>query len=725
MTGSKSPSDPRMRGDAPASPEPERADAGPRLGSVRAAGAIALLAAILILRALGGPAGGPGAQALFDAYQRIHPRAQADGHVSVVLIDPESIRQFGPWPWPRRTIAELVNRIGEARAGAIGIDAQFPEPDRTNPDPLTQLYPRLPDAAKAALRTQPSMDRVLAEEVGHYPVVLARSGILPGAVDYDVAGAPPPGSEPLDDPFSAPLPPGVLAFPRMIANIPDLDDVARGLGVINGAPDPDGVVRSVPLVAKVAGADMPGLALALARVWREGADAGSRKITPLVKHGRFAGVRMAGVTAPAAPDGTMRVRFAADPPPIASAASVLNHPPDAKRFGGKIVLIGVSAAGTTDLVVTPMQARAYGVFVHAQAIESILRGDALLRPHWAEAAEWALGIALGVLAVLFAPMLRGLTAVAIPAAIALLVAGASWLAFERHGLLVDPLRPLLLFATAAVVTVAAEAGRAQRELAGALQEERIGVARAAGELNAARDVQIGMLPPRERLRALHAQVDIDAMIEPARQVGGDLYDAFVLSDGRVCFVIGDVTGKGMPAALFMAISKSQAQSMFRRHADDLGRAMAELNVLLSRDNSQDLFVTLLVGVLDVRTGRLDLCNAGHENPLRVGADGAVSDVVLEGGPPLCVVEDYPYEAESVQLAPGDGLAIVTDGVTEAQDPEGGFFGHNRLVAELARWKPQHEASAAGEALVRAVRDFEAGGEPSDDVTVLLLRWRAG
>jgi serine phosphatase RsbU (regulator of sigma subunit) len=171
----------------------------------------------------------------------------------------------------------------------------------------------------------------------------------------------------------------------------------------------------------------------------------------------------------------------------------------------------------------------------------------------------------------------------------------------------------------------------------------------------------------------------------------------------------------------MALSKALSKSVLLREQGDLGAAVTALNAEIARDNAQDMFVTMLVGVIDLASGRVELCNAGHENPLRIDAGGTVSEIALVGGPPLCVADGFPYEAEAIRLSPGEGIAIVTDGITEAQDPAGDFFGHARLAAVLERWRGP--ASEAGDALLASVRAFEAGGESSDDVTVMALRWR--
>ena len=230
-----------------------------------------------------------------------------------------------------------------------------------------------------------------------------------------------------------------------------------------------------------------------------------------------------------------------------------------------------------------------------------------------------------------------------------------------------------------------------------------------------------MLLPREELSQISPAVDIDAVLQPAKTVGGDLYDAFRFDDGRVCFLVGDVTGKGVPASLFMALSKALSRSLLMRPATPLGAAVREINAELSHDNRQAMAVSVLVGVLHPADGRLDLCCAGHDNPVIVDAAGNAREVDLDGGPPLCVAETYPYPVETHTLGPGETLFAFTDGLTEAQDPAGELFGRTRAHAAMARAAKAGDVSASVDLLVAEVRAFEAGGEPSDDLTILAVR----
>jgi serine phosphatase RsbU (regulator of sigma subunit) len=135
-------------------------------------------------------------------------------------------------------------------------------------------------------------------------------------------------------------------------------------------------------------------------------------------------------------------------------------------------------------------------------------------------------------------------------------------------------------------------------------------------------------------------------------------------------------------------------------------------------------VTMLIGVLEPDSGRLQLCNAGHDDPLLVRADGRREWLRLDGGPPLCTLEGFPYPIEVRQLSPGDALVAISDGVTEAQNPAGALFGRDRVRDALGDWAGDAAAQQAVARLVAAVRAFEGDSEPSDDLTVLALCLRA-
>lgn len=690
---------------------------------LRAAGLTAAIVAALLLIA----AGSALRQPLFDLFQRVTPPPHPTEAVQVVAIDAPSLDAVGGWPWSRYIMARLTEQIAARGAKAIGFDFLFPERDRQTPEDFIKLYPELNGGAAAAVAALPSMDAVFARVIGRSPVVLARAGVGGDTFDKLETDQTAAAVLPPDVRFAGPVPAAIPTYPGVVANLDMLDGAALGHGLANGPPDSDGVIRRVPLLGKAAGVLTPSLALDMVRV-AEGADTirleGSRAGLTAIRLGRHRVPVDAGGRVElrlAAPPGAAREQLA-DFPTI-SAADLLRQgvPPDA--FKDRIVIVGLTAAGTSDVVTTPRASETYGVFVQAQAIDAILRGAALQRPRWAAVAEWGVGLALVLLAWFAVPRLA-MGAISTIAAIEIVAAfAASWLAFQAN-LLIDPM-PMLAPGAATsgvmVLMLFVEGRRVQARLRGQLEDERLSAARISGELAAASEIQSGMLLPRAELARVSPAVEIDAMLQSAKTVGGDLYDAFAFDDGRVCFLVGDVTGKGVPASLFMALSKALSRSLLMRPATPLDTAVEEINKELSHDNRQAMAVSLLVGVLTPSDGRLDLMSAGHENPLVVGPDRTVREIRLDGGPPLCVDEHFPYPVETHRLAAGETLIFFTDGLTEAQAPDGRLFDRGEVLAAVADAAAAPTLNAMVDGLVARVRAFEAGGEPSDDLTVLAVR----
>jgi serine phosphatase RsbU (regulator of sigma subunit) len=497
---------------------------------------------------------------------------------------------------------------------------------------------------------------------------------------------------------------------------------AAGHGLIN-ADAPGRVVRRMPLVATVGDTIVPALGLDMLRV--AGGAPGL-----VIRTGRH-GVEAVGVSDLAiatAPDASVWIHFTPSVQArFVSAADVLAGSVDPGRFERKLVLIGVTAVGLGDRHATPVAPRMAGVEIHAQLLEAIFDGALLMRPRWApwsEAAWLALGGVALILAVPAWPVGRAaLLALAMVAATLAL----GFAAYRRSGVLLDAAGPALGMALtygALLGLALTEAQRQRRALRRQLEAEREAAARVAGELQAARRIQMGILPAPATVLRGDDRIALYAFLEPARVVGGDLYDFFRLDGDRLFFLVGDVSGHGVAGSLFMAVSKALCKSAALR-SGDLGAMMRESNAEISRDNPEALFVTVWAGLLDARTGRLEYCNAGHEPAWLLGPGGPpTSRALAEGaGPPLCVIDDFPYATASHALRPGEILCLVTDGVTEAFNRAGEPYGRARLEAVLAGLPPSATAREVGEAIGADVARFAAGAEPSDDLTVLVVHWR--
>ena len=238
-------------------------------------------------------------------------------------------------------------------------------------------------------------------------------------------------------------------------------------------------------------------------------------------------------------------------------------------------------------------------------------------------------------------------------------------------------------------------------------------ARIGSELRIARQIQEEMLP---KSVPVPEGLDVQGFLTPAKEVGGDLYD-YSVRDGKLYFSIGDVSGKGIPAAMVMSVVLNLLRNVSARE-EDPARMMGELNRTACRNNESGMFVTLFLGVLDLSTGVLRYCNAGHDHPVLV-RDSA-EELPALANVPVGVFDDVEYRAQETVLPPGTTFFLYTDGVTEAKDVSRQQYGRNRLFATLSA------CSRKPDALVRAVEDsvrsFAGKAEQSDDITMLAVRY---
>ena len=240
------------------------------------------------------------------------------------------------------------------------------------------------------------------------------------------------------------------------------------------------------------------------------------------------------------------------------------------------------------------------------------------------------------------------------------------------------------------------------------------------ELNVGRDIQMSMVPQKFPAFPDRDEFSIHAALHPAREVGGDFYDFFFIDENRLCFCVGDVSGKGVPAALFMAVARTLIKA---RANDDKSTAsiLTRVNDEISRDNKAYMFVTLFVGILDTVTGEMVYTNAGHNPTYIRKADGNLERLDTLHGPVVGAREGLAYKEDRVRLSKNDIILMYTDGVTEARNPEKEFFEEQRLKKLLSA----HEFDSSEtlvETTVAAVKEFEDGADQFDDITVLTLQF---
>jgi len=219
------------------------------------------------------------------------------------------------------------------------------------------------------------------------------------------------------------------------------------------------------------------------------------------------------------------------------------------------------------------------------------------------------------------------------------------------------------------------------------------------------------------------EFDIYATLIPAREVGGDFYDFFFIDDQRLCFAIGDVSGKGVPASLFMALTKTMFRATGGRQNATAETILSRLNTEICRDNDSCMFVTVFCAILDVRTGQVEYSNAGHNLPY-VLSDGAVTALTNTGGMALGVTDSVNFNAGRIVLKPGDHLVLYTDGVTEAMDRDEELFSEGRLETTLQSVKGRSSKEVI-ERITKDVQHFAAGAPQSDDITLLVLGYAGG
>jgi serine phosphatase RsbU (regulator of sigma subunit)/HAMP domain-containing protein len=240
------------------------------------------------------------------------------------------------------------------------------------------------------------------------------------------------------------------------------------------------------------------------------------------------------------------------------------------------------------------------------------------------------------------------------------------------------------------------------------------------ELRVAHDIQMSFLKKIFPAFPDRSDFSLYATIEPAREVGGDLYDFDLVDETRLVFYVGDVSDKGVPASLVMAETMTLMKLASQQTGITPAEILRQVNVALSADNANCMFVTLFIGILDLKTGELSFSNAGHNPPLILGANGESRFVTLPDGLVLGVMPEAEYRDDTVCLEPGDMIVTYTDGVTEAMSPDRVLYSEARLRETLATLAGRGVGDTVAE-IVASVRVHAAGAPQSDDIAVLALR----
>ncbi len=240
------------------------------------------------------------------------------------------------------------------------------------------------------------------------------------------------------------------------------------------------------------------------------------------------------------------------------------------------------------------------------------------------------------------------------------------------------------------------------------------------ELSVAREIQMSIVPKIFPAFPERREFDIFALIEPAKEVGGDLYDFFLLDEDHLCFTIGDVSGKGVPASLFMAVTKTLIKAKAGIHMSP-DQVLYEVNNELCKDNDSGMFVTEFLGILTITTGEMVFSNGGHNIPYLLKANGEIEALPKIPGMALAVMDDACYTSSRVTLCDGDSLIMYTDGVTEAMNPAGELLKDERLV-DILRKFAGNTAKETAQHILAETRRFANGAVQSDDISIMVIKY---
>ncbi|HPR17490.1 MAG TPA: SpoIIE family protein phosphatase [Candidatus Cloacimonadota bacterium] len=241
------------------------------------------------------------------------------------------------------------------------------------------------------------------------------------------------------------------------------------------------------------------------------------------------------------------------------------------------------------------------------------------------------------------------------------------------------------------------------------------------DLHIAHDIQMNIIPKIFPPFPDRPEFDIFAVINPAKEVGGDLYDFFFLDDNHLCFCVGDVSGKGVPASLFMAVTKTLVKAVAKSGMSPC-EILFQSNNMLCEENESSMFVTLFLGILNLQTGEISYANAGHNIPYIIHTNKSITKIPNTSGIALGVLPDFQFESKAITLAKNEQLFIFTDGLNEAIDTQEEQFSLPRLehcIENCSEYDPQKTSLC----LMQQVYEFQGTADQFDDITILVLQYK--
>jgi adenylate cyclase len=370
----------------------------------------------------------------FDYFQRIRPR-EADKRPVVILdIDEASLKELGQWPWPRTQVADLISRLTQMGAVAIGFDVVFAEPDRLSPGKIVNLLRDIDAETRDKLSKLPSNDDVLADAFRRARVVVGRSAVGEATTAPDQEATLQTGFATIGGDAK----PYLYNFPGMLRNVPVLEAASAGRGFFTIVPERDGIVRRVPIVMVAEDTLVPSLTLEILRVVTQ-----SGAILIRTNQAGVLSVGFPRFEIPTDRNGRLWVHFSpSDRSRYISAADLLHGRVPPEKVKGKLVLVGTSAVGLLDQKTTPVDQEIPGVEIHAQILESVLTKEVLSYPGWALGAEVIATVWIGIAIILALPALGAVATFILGGGVLAGLVGAAWYWFLNHDILIDTTFPL-------------------------------------------------------------------------------------------------------------------------------------------------------------------------------------------------------------------------------------------------------------------------------------------
>lgn len=714
---------------------------------------------------------------MFDIYQTALPRPSVAKPVWIVEIDEASLAAIGQWPWPRNYLSALIDGINALHPAAIGLDIIMPEPDHASPHALAESRTDLPASTIDTLRHAVSNDHLLADSLAQAPSVLGVAG-LDYATPLTQKSLPIPNIVAVD-PSSRP---SLRRYSDLLPSLPELQSAARGQGLLSAELE-RGVLRKATMLASVNNTFIPNFGLEIIRTAKR-----SPEIHLQTDAIGVQAVRIGDVQIPLQSNGESWLYFDRfNRTRYISALKVFNGEVTAQQFENQIVIVGLTGLGLQDMVTTPHGDRRVGIESHVQFIESALNHQTILRPIWMPAFELSLFLLIAIGLVQLMPngkilpremklavknilirlkkttpdqqanaqdkqrasksaqvnkaehvatfyvhpthviwVMLGFTMLLLTIGFGMFV-GKAWL-FDAANIWLGLTIVILSLYISSHMIETHERHLTEK----ALFEQRLQAAKINGEMEAASKIQLGTLPdPDNTFPPDEKRFEITAFLEPVRHVGGDLYDFFMRDEQHLFFVIGDVSGKGMPASLLMVVTKALMKNAVLRDNEKtndissetlISQIVSTVNTEMTRENPQMLFVTGVAGLLNLTSGELAIVNAGHDAPWIVHTDGTVARLEAEGNPPLGVMDEFEFSATTYHMQPGEALFMVTDGVTEAMDIDQTFYTVERVTATLSSLSLPMPPKLLVDAMKAELRAFVGEADAADDITMLSIRW---